>query len=120
MASPLYGNLAGLLFSCAEDQHIWDLLQLGKANFSTDFIGENYAYPDADYALRERIIRAHVDYTKGMLYFLSTSTRVPRHVQAAINQWGLARDEFAARVCGKRSPKVRRCIVRSSPSSNPS
>jgi hypothetical protein len=64
--------------------------------FSTDFIGENYAYPDADYPTRERIIQAHADYTKGLLYFLSTSERVPQKIRDRINQWGLARDEFAA------------------------
>ncbi|HEY3899872.1 MAG TPA: FAD-dependent oxidoreductase [Chthoniobacter sp.] len=62
--------------------------------FSTDFIGENYAYPDADYATRERIIREHADYIKGMLYFLSSSARVPQHVRDTVNKWGLARDEF--------------------------
>ena len=34
-----HGDFAGLFFSCAEDQHIWDLLQLGKANLSADFVG---------------------------------------------------------------------------------
>jgi hypothetical protein len=63
--------------------------------FSTDFIGENYAYPDADYPTRERIIREHADYIKGMLYFLSTSSRVPQHIRDTVNKWGLARDEFA-------------------------
>jgi len=62
--------------------------------FSTDFIGENYAYPEADYATRERIIREHADYIKGMLYFLATSSRVPQPVRETVNQWGLARDEF--------------------------
>jgi len=64
--------------------------------FSTDFIGRNYAYPDADYTTRERIAREHADYIKGMLYFLSTSTRLPQHVRDAINKWGFAKDEFAA------------------------
>ncbi len=62
---------------------------------STDFIGENYAYPDADYATRERIIREHADYIKGMLYFLSSSPRVPQHVRDTVNKWGMAKDEFA-------------------------
>ncbi len=62
--------------------------------FSTDFIGANYAYPDADYATRERIIREHEEYTKGFLYFLATSTRVPAALQEEMNKWGLAKDEF--------------------------
>ena len=63
--------------------------------FSTDFIGKNYDYPDADYPTRERIIQEHADYIKGMLYFLSTSQRVPQHVRDTVNKWGMAKDEFA-------------------------
>ena len=62
--------------------------------FSTDFIGANYAYPDADYVTRERIIREHEDYTKGFLYFLATSKRVPAALHEEMNLWGLAKDEF--------------------------
>lgn len=64
--------------------------------FSTDFIGRNYEYPDADYPTREKIAREHADYIKGLLYFLSTSARVPQHIRDRVNTWGLARDEFAA------------------------
>jgi len=31
-----------------------------------------------------------------MLYFLSTSDRVPQAVRDRVNAWGLARDEFTA------------------------
>ena len=64
--------------------------------FSTDFIGANYAFPDADYATREKIWREHEDYIKGFLYFLSTSARVPQHLRDEMNRWGFAKDEFAA------------------------
>jgi hypothetical protein len=64
--------------------------------FSTDFIGANYAYPDADYATREKIWREHEDYIKGFLYFLSTSERVPQRLRDEMNAWGFAKDEFAA------------------------
>lgn len=62
--------------------------------FSTDFIGANYAYPDADYMTRERIWKQHEDYIKGFLYFLSSSPRLPERLRNEINQWGLAADEF--------------------------
>lgn len=62
--------------------------------FSTDFIGANYAYPNADYATRERIWKQHEDYIKGFLYFLSSSPRVAEHLRNEINLWGLAADEF--------------------------
>lgn len=62
--------------------------------FSTDFIGRNYDYPNADYATRERIAKEHENYIRGFLYFLSTSERVPQRLRDEINAWGLAKDEF--------------------------
>ena len=62
--------------------------------FSTDFIGENYDYPNADYATRERIQAAHLDYIKGLLTYLATSPRVPYSVRTNMQAWGLCRDEF--------------------------
>ena len=63
--------------------------------FSTDNIGMNYAYPDGSYEDRERIVREHVQYQQGLLYFLSNDPRVPKDVRDEFAQWGLARDEFA-------------------------
>jgi FAD dependent oxidoreductase len=65
-----------------------------NGGFSTDFIGANYAYPDADYATRARIWQAHEDYTLGFVYFLATSPRVPESMRAEMKTWGPARDEF--------------------------
>ena len=61
---------------------------------STDFIGENYAYPDADYATRAKIWQAHEDYIRGFLTFLATDPRVPENVRTEMQQWGLCKDEF--------------------------
>jgi hypothetical protein len=65
-----------------------------NGGFSTDFIGANYAYPDADYATRAQIWRAHEDYIRGFVYFLATSPRVPESMRAEMQTWGPARDEF--------------------------
>jgi len=62
--------------------------------FSTDFIGMNYGYPEASYAERRKIIKAHEDYQKGLYYFMVTDTRVPAALQNKLNTWGLAKDEF--------------------------
>jgi hypothetical protein len=61
---------------------------------STDYIGMNYDYPDGDYATRGRIWNDHLRYTQGLLYFLATSPRVPEHIRAEMQSWGLCRDEF--------------------------
>ena len=65
-----------------------------NGGFSTDFIGANYDYPEATYAERERIARAHEDYIRGFVYFLATSARVPDNLRAEMQQWGPAKDEF--------------------------
>lgn len=62
--------------------------------FSTDMIGMNYDYPEADYATRKKIWQAHEDYTKGLLYFLGHDERVPAHIRQEMQSWGYAKDEF--------------------------
>jgi hypothetical protein len=65
-----------------------------NGGFSSDFIGANYAYPDADYATRAQIWQAHEDYVRGFVYFLATSPRVPESMRTEMGKWGPARDEF--------------------------
>jgi hypothetical protein len=65
-----------------------------NGGFSTDFIGANYAYPNADYATRAQIWQAHEDYVLGFVYFLATSPRVPEDMRAEMRTWGPAKDEF--------------------------
>ncbi len=62
--------------------------------FSTDNIGMNYEYPDGDYATREKIIREHETYQKGLMWFLVNDPRVPDDLRAKVEKWGPARDEF--------------------------
>ena len=62
--------------------------------FSTDNIGRNYDYPEADYATREKIIQDHVDYQQGLMWTLANHPRVPKELQEEVNRWGLAKDEF--------------------------
>jgi len=65
-----------------------------NGGFSTDFIGANYDYPDADYSRRAQIWREHEDYTRGFVYFLATSPRVPENIRKEMQTWGPAKDEF--------------------------
>jgi hypothetical protein len=65
-----------------------------RGPFSTDYIGASYGYPDGTYAEREAVRREHVRYTKGLLYFLANDLGLPATVRNAMNQWGLAKDEF--------------------------
>jgi hypothetical protein len=62
--------------------------------FSTDFIGMNYDYPEASYERRREIFEEHMNYQKGLLYFVRTDERVPENVRNEMSRWGLAKDEF--------------------------
>jgi hypothetical protein len=62
--------------------------------FSTDHIGANWDYPEADWNMRRRIYDDHVEYTQGFFYFLAHDARVPARLRDEMNRWGLARDEF--------------------------
>ncbi len=57
-------------------------------------IGANYNYPEAGYDERKKIWKAHEDYTKGLLYFLSHDNRVPQHIRKEMLEWGYPKDEF--------------------------
>jgi hypothetical protein len=61
---------------------------------STDFIGGNYAYPDASYGERDKIVAAHRSYQQGLLWVLANNRRVPEKVRADFQRLGMAKDEF--------------------------
>ncbi len=61
---------------------------------STDFIGMNWDYPEADYPTRDRIKKAHENWQKGLLWTLANSPRVPETLRNAYRSFGLAKDEF--------------------------
>jgi hypothetical protein len=65
-----------------------------NGGFSTDDIGENYAYPKASYTEREKIFQAHEDYTRGFFRFLADDSRVPSSIRDEMRSWGLCKDEF--------------------------
>jgi len=65
-----------------------------NGGFSTDFIGANYAYPEAGYEERDRMDREHEYYIRGLITFLANSPRAPENIRAEIRRWGPAKDEF--------------------------
>ena len=62
--------------------------------FSSDNIGMNYDYPEADYKCRREIIQEHLDYQMGLLWFVANDPRVPGDIKTEMATWGLAKDEF--------------------------
>ena len=66
-----------------------------RDGFSTDFIGRNWTWPEAGYAERERMLKEHLDYQRGLMWTLANHPRVPEKVRAIVSQWGTCKDEFA-------------------------
>jgi len=62
--------------------------------FSTDNIGENYDWAEADYAARDRIFREHLLYQQGLMWTLANHPRVPESMRREVSRWGNCRDEF--------------------------
>jgi hypothetical protein len=77
-----------------------DMMPNGKTDtnnncaVSTDFIGQNHAYPDATYAERDKIVKDHEVYQKGLMWSLANHPRVPKEVRDQMAKWGLPKDEF--------------------------
>ena len=61
---------------------------------STDFIGQNYDYPDGSYARRREIYEAHRLWHEGLFWTLANDERVPENIRKTFNEWGLTKDEF--------------------------
>lgn len=75
----------------------WIFYQNNKIdmNVPNDFPGASIGYPNGTYAERMKIWQAHIDYMVGYWYFLSSDPSLPQDFRDVINQWGLAKDEFA-------------------------
>ena len=66
-----------------------------RTGFSTDFIGQNHAWPEASYKEREKILKAHLDYQMGLMWTLANNPRVPEPIRSRVAEWGTCKDEFA-------------------------
>ncbi len=66
-----------------------------RTGFSTDFIGQNYDYPEASYEEREKIREKHRQYQKGLMWTLAYHPRMSSHIKEEVSRWGTSKDEFA-------------------------
>ena len=67
-----------------------------QKGFSTDFIGQNYAYPEASYQEREQIVQRHKHYQQGLMWTLAYHPRIPQKVRDVVSKWGMCKDEYEA------------------------
>ncbi len=76
-----------------------DALPNGKFDFNTAYFGLNYVggnkdYSESSHAERQKIIKEHENYARGLFHFLATDKRVPAKVSQQIRRYGLCKDEF--------------------------
>lgn len=65
-----------------------------RLGFSTDFIGQNYAWPEASDEERMAIKARHRLYQRGLMWTLAYHPRMPEKIRRQISRWGMTRDEF--------------------------
>ncbi|TLQ08997.1 FAD-dependent oxidoreductase [Marinilactibacillus psychrotolerans] len=88
----LTGNWDAMNLNTPLPNEKWDLNNYGA--FSTDHIGMNYEWPDADNETREKIYQDHIEYNQGILYFLANDSRVPKDIRDEVSEFGLPKDEY--------------------------
>ena len=96
------GNLNGILKFDRMPNNKTDINNNGA--FSTDMIGMNWKYPEADYATRAGIMKEHELYNKGLLYFIGHDPRMPENLRKEMLKWGYPKDEYVA--SGHWSPQM--------------
>ena len=65
-----------------------------RTGFSSDFIGRNWSWPEASYEERAKILKAHLDYQRGLMWTLANHPRIPEDIREYFSKWGTCRDEF--------------------------
>lgn len=65
-----------------------------QKGLSTDFIGQNWAYPEASYEERANIVEGHRQYQQGLMWTLAYHPRIPKEVRDKVSQWGTCKDEY--------------------------
>lgn len=63
-------------------------------DLSHNLYGMNHIYPSGSYSQRDSIYQYHLDFTRGLFYFLSNDTALPEPVRNKWNKWGTTKDEF--------------------------
>ncbi len=65
-----------------------------QKGFSSDFIGQNWDYPEASYMEREKIVDRHRQYQQGLMWSLAYHQRIPEIVRDKVSLWGTCKDEY--------------------------
>lgn len=59
-----------------------------------NFVGNSYAWPNADHATRLQIAAKHREYSMGLIWFLGNDERLPLTMRTEMKTWGWPKDEY--------------------------
>lgn len=65
-----------------------------NGSISTDYVGMNWEYPEANYSKRDEIAKEHKSWQLGLIWTLQNHPRSPERVKNYYKDWGLPKDEF--------------------------
>lgn len=77
------------------DKNKFELNNTQYSTVSLGLLGEQFAWPEASYAEREKMTKAYKDYTQGFMWFLQNDPRVPKDLQQYAKKFGWCKDEWA-------------------------
>ncbi len=63
-------------------------------DLSANLYGENWMYPEGNYAVKDSVVRYHRDFTQGLIWFLQNDSAVDTLTRSKWEGWGLCKDEF--------------------------
>ncbi|SHM78452.1 FAD dependent oxidoreductase [Cyclobacterium lianum] len=63
-------------------------------DLSHNLYGMNHTYPEGNYQTREEVYQYHLDFTRGLFWFLANDPEVPAALRNEWQQWGTTKDEF--------------------------
>lgn len=76
------------------------LLPNGKSDVNShgpvsfNLLGAQFDYPEASNERRAEVVKRHLDWAKGMMWFLQNDPAVPKGHREFANRWALCKDEF--------------------------
>lgn len=59
-----------------------------------NFVGNSYAWPNADHATRVQVATQHKEYSMGLIWFLGNDERLPLSMRTEMKTWGWPKDEY--------------------------
>jgi len=63
-------------------------------DLSLNLYGMNWGYPQGTYAEKAKILQDHLNFAKGLCYFLANDPEVPESTRKTWRDWGVCKDEF--------------------------